>query len=102
LEQKKGVSMTIQERHNEVSKILAGLKELHEKYFPPARVLTDEEWETYIAGIWAVADKYKGTNLEDLAGELTMAFSNDIERVDKAWRRKQGVQNELQKTIKAE
>lgn len=94
--------MTIAERHEEINKILAGLKVLHEKYFPPRRPLTDEEWKNYIADIWAVADKYKGTNLEDLAGELTMAFSNDIERVDKAWRKKQGVQNELQTTIKEE
>lgn len=94
--------MTISERHEEINKILAGLKVLHEKYFPPRRALTDEEWQAYINDIWEVADRYKGTNLEDLAGELTMAFSNDIERVDKAWRKKQGVQNELQKTIKAE
>ena len=94
--------MTISERHEEINKIIAGLKVLHEKYFPPARPLTDEEWQAYINDIWEVADRYKGTNLEDLAGELTMAFSNDIERVDKAWRRKQGVQNELQETNKAE
>ena len=94
--------MTITERHEEINKIIAGLKVLHEKYFPPARPLTDEEWQAYINDIWEVADRYKGTNLEDLAGELTMAFSNDIERVDKAWRRKQGVQNELQETNKAE
>ncbi len=94
--------MKISERHEEINKIIAGLKVLHEKYFPPARPLTDEEWQAYINDIWEVADRYKGTNLEDLAGELTMAFSNDIERVDKAWRKKQGVQNELQKTNKAE
>jgi hypothetical protein len=94
--------MTITERHEEINKIIAGLKVLHEKYFPPARPLTDEEWQAYINDIWEVADRYKGTNLEDLAGELTMAFSNDIERVDKAWRKKQGVQNELQETNKAE
>lgn len=82
--------MKISERHEEINKIIAGLKVLHEKYFPPARPLTDEEWQAYINDIWKVADRYKGTNLEDLAGELTMAFSNDIERVDKAWRRKQG------------
>ena len=94
--------MKISERHEEINKIIAGLKVLHEKYFPPARPLTDEEWQAYINDIWEVADRYKGTNLEDLAGELTMAFSNDIERVDKAWRKKQGVQNELQETNKAE
>jgi len=93
--------MTITERHEEINKIIAGLKVLHEKYFPPARPLTDEEWQAYINDIWEVADRYKGTNLEDFAGELTMAFSNDIERVDKAWRKKQGVQNELQETNKA-
>ena len=50
--------------------------------------LTDEEWQDYIDGTWKIADRYKGTNLENLAGELTMALSNDIERVDKAWRGK--------------
>ena len=91
--------MTIAERHQKVKEMTATFLVLHEKYFPPKRPLTDEEWENYIADIWTVADRYKGTNLEALAGELTMAFNNDIERVDKAWRRKQGVQNELQKTI---
>lgn len=102
MEQKKGVNMTIQERHKEVAKILKDLQDFYMKHFPPSRTLTDEEWQDYIDGTWEIADRYKGTNLEDLAGELTMAFSNDIERVDKAWRRKQGVQNELQKTIKTQ
>lgn len=77
--------MKINERHEEVNKILAKMKVLHEKYFPPGRPLTDEEWQQYIKGIWDVAEEYKGTNLEDFAGELTMVFSNDIERVHKAW-----------------
>ncbi|WP_034452488.1 hypothetical protein [Butyrivibrio sp. AE2032] len=87
--------MTIQERHDEVNKIIAKLKVLHEKYFPPARPLTDEEWEKYIDGIWAVAEEYKGTNLENFAAELTMVFSDDIEKVHKAWEKRRG--NEVQK-----
>ena len=87
--------MTIQERHDEVNKIIAKLKVLHEKYFPPARPLTDEEWEKYIDGIWAVAEEYKGTNLENFAAELTMVFSDDIEKVHKAWEKRRG--NEIQK-----
>lgn len=94
--------MTISERHEEINKILASLKVLHEKYFPPRRPLTDEEYETCIDDFFYTTEQWKGTNLEDLAGEISMAFLNDIERVDKAWRKKQGVQNELQKTITAQ
>ena len=82
--------MTIKERHEEVSKMFKDLQDFYAKHFPPGRALTDEEWKAYIDGTWEIADRYKGTNLEDLAGELTMALSNDIERVDKAWRGKNG------------
>lgn len=86
--------MTIKERHEEVAKIFKDLQDFYVQHFPPGRALTDEEWQDYIDGTWTIADRYKGTNLENLAGELTMALSNDIERVDKAWRGK----NEVQKT----
>ena len=86
--------MKIQERHEEVAKIFKDLQSFYEKHFPPGRNLTDEEWQEYIDGVWRIAERYKGTNLEDLAGELAMALSNDIERIDKAWRRR----NEVQKT----
>lgn len=80
--------MTIQQRHEEINKILAEMKVRHEKYFPPARTLTDEEWENCIDDFHYTADRWKGTNLQDLAGDICMAFLNDIERVDKAWRRR--------------
>ena len=86
--------MTIKERHEAVKKLFAELEEFYEDHFPPKRALTDKEWQAYIDGTWEVADRYRGTSLEDLASELTMALSNDIERVDKAWRGK----NEVQKT----
>lgn len=81
--------MKIQERHEEINKILAAMKVRHEKFFPPARSLTDEEWENCADDFFHAADQWKGTNLEDLAGEISMAFLNDIERVHKAWRRKE-------------
>ena len=80
--------MTIQERHDQINKLLAAMKVRHEKYFPPARPLTDEEYEACIHDFFHAANEWKGTNLEDLAGEISMAFLNDIERVHKAWRRK--------------
>lgn len=83
--------MTINERHEEVKKLFAELEAFYEKHFPPKRALTDKEWQAYIDSTWKIADSYKGTSLEDLASELTMALSNDIERVDKAWRRKNEV-----------
>ena len=86
--------MKIKDRHKEVKRMFSDLEALYEKHFPPGRELTDQEWEAYIDGIWVLADRYKGTNLEDLAGDLTMALSNDIERVNKAW----GMKNEVQKT----
>ena len=82
--------MTIKERHEAVKRLFAELEEFYEQHFPPKRALTDKEWQSYIDGTWEVADKYRGTSLEDLASELTMALSNDIERVDKAWRNRQG------------
>lgn len=85
--------MTLNERHEEINKILAKFKVLHEKYFPPMRPLTDLEWEKFIAELWSVADSYKGTNLETFAGEIAMAFSNDIEFADKQWKRIKGANN---------
>ena len=86
--------MTIKERHEEVKFMMKALMKFYVEHFPPGRELTDEEWQSYIDKTWEIADRYKGTNLEDLASELTMALSNDIERTDKAWRRR----NEVQKT----
>ena len=81
--------MTIAERHQKVEEMTATFLVLHEKYFPPKRSLTDEEWEKLIEEMNAIAAKYKGQKLEDLAGELCMCFLNDIERIHKAWRKKE-------------
>ena len=88
--------MKIKDRHEEVKRMFAELEAFYEKFFPPAREMTDKEWQAYIDGTWEVADKYRGTSLEDLAGELTMALSNDIERVNKAWEKKNEVQTTKQ------
>jgi len=69
--------MTIQQRHTEVN-----------KYFPPGRALNDEEWEKCISDFRKSADQWKGTNLERFAGDVSMAFLDDIERVHKAWIRR--------------
>ena len=82
--------MTIQERHKEVEKMFEDLRKFYVSHFPPGRSLTEEEWQSYIDSTWEIADRYKGTNLEDIAGDLAMALSDDIERVDKAWRKKEG------------
>lgn len=87
--------MTIQDRHKEINEILAVFKVLHEKYYPPARELTDEEWEVCIDDFFYTTNRWKGTNLEDLAGEISMAFLNDIERTNKAWIKRRG--HEVQK-----
>lgn len=86
--------MTIQDRHNDVNKILAEMKVLHEKYFPPRRSLTDEEWENCVDDFFYTTNRWKGTNLERFAGDVSMAFLDDIERVHKAWIRRG---NEVQK-----
>ena len=83
--------MKIKERHEAVKNMFRELEELYEKYFPPARALTDKEWQHYIDNVWEVADRYRGTNLEDLAGDMTMALTNDIERVNKAWEKRNEV-----------
>lgn len=80
--------MTIQERNEEIKIIWAEMKSRHEKYFPPKRSLTDEEWENCIDDFFYTKDRWKGTNMEDFAGELSMVFLNDIERINKAWRKK--------------
>jgi len=81
--------MKIAERHEKINQMIAVYKVLHEKYFPPGRSLTDEEWEKYIQSMETEAAKYRGSNLETLAGELCMCFLNDVERVHKAWREKE-------------
>lgn len=90
--------MKIQERNEEINNMLAIFKAKHEKYFPPARSLTDEEWETCIDDFFYTTEQWKGTHLQDLAGEISMAFQNDIARVHKAWRKKEGGTHEVQNT----
>lgn len=82
--------MTIKERHDEVTKIIAEFKVLHEKYFPPGRALNDEEWQKCIDNFLSATDQWKGTNLEQFAGDISMAFLDDIERVHKAWEKRRG------------
>lgn len=80
--------MTIQSRHDEINKVIAKFKVLHEKYFPPARPLTDEEWQKCADDFLQAAEQWKGSNLERFAGDVSMAFLDDIERVHKAWIRR--------------
>ena len=87
--------MTIQERHEQINKILAKFKVLHEKYFPPARPLTDAEWAACVKDFFETADQWKGTNLEDLAGRISITFLDDLEQIHKAWEKRRGY--EIQK-----
>ena len=41
---------------------------------------TDEWWADAIQSISAIASKYKGTHLEEMATELTLVALNQIER----------------------
>lgn len=90
--------MTVQERHEEVAKILADMKAVHEKYFPAGRPMTDEEWTEAINSMQAISKQWEGTSLYDFADAVHMAFLNDLELVHKAWKKKQGGQDAVQKT----
>lgn len=81
--------MTIRERHEQIDDMTITFRNLHEQHFP-SKSMTDEDWDKCISDFQTYADKYKNTNLEDLAGELCIAYLNDIERVHKAWRKKEG------------
>ena len=82
--------MKVSQRHGEINNILAKMKVLHEKHFPVGRPLTDEEWQKCIDDFLSTTEQWKGTNLEQFAGDISMAFLDDIERVHKAWEKRRG------------
>ena len=77
--------MTIEERNRLIDDALVNFKGCHDRHFPVGRSLTSEEWETFIAEMDAIADKYKKSNIADLSGKLCMIFLDDVEVVHKKW-----------------
>lgn len=75
--------MNFRERNNLINDMLVKYKELHNKYTIGKRILEDPDWEDYIHSMDDICAKYKGTNLEMLAGKLCMAFLDDTEYVQK-------------------
>ena len=75
----------IEARNKLIDDALIKYKVCHDKHFPNGRSLTDDEWQTYINEMDAIAEGYKKTNIAGLTGELCMAFLNDTEMVHKKW-----------------
>ena len=75
--------MTFNQRNEYIDDAIRQFKTLHDKYTGSSAILKDDEWETYINGMDAVAGMYKGTNLEDIIGRLCMTFLDDTELVQK-------------------
>lgn len=90
--------MTVQDRHNDIAKILADMKAIHEKYFPAGRPMTDEEWTEAINAMQAILAQWENTSLYDFADNVHMAFLEDLELVHKAWKKRQGGTDAIQKT----
>jgi hypothetical protein len=55
----------------------------HLRYTQNFDSLTDKEWEEYIQSMDKIANDYKGTNLEQIAGAMCMTFLNDTEMIQK-------------------
>ena len=75
--------MTFEERNNMVLNMIAEFKVVHDRYTSSTKILTDDEWETYIHSMDENLDKYKGTNLAEFAGRLWMVFLDDTEYMQK-------------------
>lgn len=75
--------MTYEERNRTISDLMRDVKEQHERYTSSSKILSDEEWQKYIDDMTAIGERFKGGNMEDIAGELVMTFLNDTERVQK-------------------
>lgn len=75
----------IETRNRLIDDVFINYKGCHDRHFPVGRSLTESEWETYIAEMDAIADKYKKTTIAELSGKLCMIFLDDVEMVHKKW-----------------
>lgn len=75
--------ITFKERNRIIFELVTEFQALHDKYTSSTRILTDEEWETYIHSMEDRLAEYKDTNLFDVAGDLWMCYLNDTEFVQK-------------------
>lgn len=75
--------MTYTERNRIITDLMSTVKAQHDKYTSNSHILSDEEWQKYIDDMTAIGERFKGGNMEDIAGELVMTFLNDTERVQK-------------------
>lgn len=79
--------MTYEERNNMAYEAMTKIKTIHDQYTSSSKILSNEEWETYINSMWAIPENFKGTNLQDFIGELVMTFCNDTERMQRKLRK---------------
>ena len=83
--------MTYTERNQAVlepiTKLVVELTARHDKYTSSSKILTEEEWRAYIDEMRGVADKRKGTSLENIAAYMAQYFLDDTEYVQKELRK---------------
>jgi hypothetical protein len=75
--------MTFPERNKAIDSMICKFRVEHLRYTQNFDSLTDKEWEEYIHSMDKIANDYKGTNLEQIAGAMCMTFLNDTEMIQK-------------------
>lgn len=75
--------MTFIERNQMIVEAVAKYMAVHKKYTSSTAILTDDEWQSYVNDMDAVAEEYKLTNMTDLSWKLCMAFLDDTELMQK-------------------
>lgn len=85
--------MTYNERNQAVlgpiTKLTIELTAEHDRNTGSSKILTDEEWQTYINNMKGIADKRRGTSLEYIAAYMAQYFLDDTEYVQKELRKLQ-------------
>lgn len=75
--------MKFSERNKELLKVVDKFAEIHDKYTNSNRILTDEEWNTYINEMDFLNKNFKSTNMATFAGGVSMAFLDDTTFIQK-------------------
>lgn len=75
--------MTFEERNMILQKINEKYAAIHDKYTFKARILSDAEWDDYIAKMNEISAEYKGTSMDEFSGAICMAYLNDTELMQK-------------------
>ena len=78
--------MNVLERNTMIADCVKEFQEVHDMYFPRGKPLEDEQWQSCIDKMDAIAAKYK-KEIPNISGALCMAYLNDIEEYHKKWKK---------------